>query len=145
MQLAAFSNLGHADQIILEQLALLSKQLAAFQDEVRERFDHVDRKLNAIYSGMTQSFFDMSLRLNQVSVSVSSVRDDLDGLSAQLATVEQSLSAVLNDISEQDFVKQMVSCHSHQKVSGEPLSREQYIACVQTIRAYVERGKSESG
>lgn len=125
------------EKVIMEALISLSKQIEAYQEENRSRFDRLDFATNAIYREVVQGFSDVLALIGQAGNDVQATRVSLDLLSRRMDLFEREIEDKLDFLMDQTFRSKLQGCLSYRAVAGEDLGYPAYIDCVSSIRAYV--------
>lgn len=93
--LNVFSMLGGGgpspEQVILEQIAELRKEIQQMRREMHERFDQIDRNLNQIYDRMNERFDQIDFRVGRLQANLDEVRTELVSLHEKLNRVERNI------------------------------------------------------
>jgi hypothetical protein len=113
-----------SDAIILAAIKQLSAQIAAFQQEVRERFDHVDWELNEIYSLIVRDFASLADSVGRLQYDVSAAKRAIDRIALRLDTFERNTLARLDYAIDQRFHAEMEKCRGYEVRTGRRLSAE---------------------
>lgn len=130
------------EQIILEQLQVLAKQMQIYQEENRERFDRIDARLSQIFAAMNSQFQSLSDKIETVSYDTGIIRNAMAETLLQLDHMETSLTNYLLLVADQPFYREMKGCIGYQDRTGRKMSVMEYDACVNSIRAFIEDAKS---
>lgn len=85
------------DQVILEQVIELRKQIGEIRKEMHDRFDRIDRSLNAIYETLNTRFDQIDYKLGVLNGNVDEIRKALFSSQADLNRLERNLYAALNE------------------------------------------------
>jgi hypothetical protein len=94
------------DQIILEQLAAIRKQIDSFRIEMHKRFDRIDEELNHLYLDMVANFGEVNRNVSKARQGIISlqtqlyrIEDRLGELDRRTQSYAQSLSRQMSDAS----------------------------------------------
>ena len=100
----------YSDQQILSAIAQLSQQISDFQNDVRDRFDHVDAGLNAIYGQVAVGFAEVKELLTKIHADTEATGRVLDRIVAQLDYNQRDVVSRLDYLLSADFKKSMSKC-----------------------------------
>lgn len=92
-----------ADQLILEGIQDLKEQIEGLRQEMHERFDRIDKKLNEIMDEMSARFNRIDFQLGVLNDNVTDIQIALVGLQADLNRIEKNLFSFLDDGFRQDL------------------------------------------
>jgi hypothetical protein len=95
-----------ADQLILDQLAQISRQIDSFRVEMHKRFDRVDEELNRVYVDMVANFTEVNRNVSKARQGIISlqtrlytIQDKLNEINRRTQSYAQSLSKQMSDAS----------------------------------------------
>ena len=141
----AFADKGPPpEQIILDQIQALAKQMQAFQEENRKRFDRIDAELGSIFTIMNSQFQDIANKLDDVNFDLQTVRNSMAQALLRLDQIELSLTNYLLLISDQPFEHAMKGCIGYTEVTGQRLTKDKYDTCVTSILSFIDDAKKEA-
>lgn len=128
-----------ADQLIMEQLAEISKQLDDFRKESRERFDRIDSILFSVYDALTKGLKELGGKLDFQSKQMEELRQGLSESLLQLKQVERRLGETLDVLEKRDIRKAWFACIGHERTHGVPLSIDTFRGkCIDAIQVALD-------
>lgn len=117
-----------ADQMILQEIAKLQKQVENLGKEMDARFDRIDKALNTMYATMTQQFDLINTKLDRLDANVTDVLDRLAGLQTQLADLEGGLWSTLRDGFRRPLWDEIDSALGYRARTGKPLPGADFLS-----------------
>ena len=81
--------------MILEQLKEIRKQMVDLRDEMRVRFDRIEKRLNAMYLGLLDRLEEMDFDLGQIEGNIDELQVSLYDLHAELQRLATDVHAFL--------------------------------------------------
>jgi hypothetical protein len=78
------------DQMILEQIGKLRKQIDDLHRDMTGRFDRIDKELNALYGAMQDRFNLIDLQLGKLNGNVQEIQRALIGIDLALSRIERN-------------------------------------------------------
>ncbi|NJM40847.1 MAG: hypothetical protein HC853_08775 [Anaerolineae bacterium] len=78
------------EQMILEQIGKLRKQIDDLHKDMNGRFDRIDKELNAIYTAMQDRFNQIDLQLGKLNGNIQEIQRALIGLDLTLSRIERN-------------------------------------------------------
>jgi hypothetical protein len=102
----------NVDQMILDALGTISRQIAAFQDEVRFRFSRIEQILSSSFSELRDRLDDISRQVAAIGADVRLLQARLVAISEQIERTERVLLNTVLDVGELDFSTQEIPCLS---------------------------------
>lgn len=109
------------DQMILDELHEMRKELASLHEEMQQRFDRIDVSLNAIYTALNADFSRLDDAQQVLTGDVSSVQGDLLRLSNNLTQSQRSTHDYLADTSRYDLREVINGGVDYQEIYGQPI------------------------
>jgi hypothetical protein len=121
------------EQIILDQIGRLGRQVSRLHEQMHERFDRVEQQLDAIHGGLNAIFELLTTRFDQITADVAAVQRDADQIQRQLARQEllltrlgQSVHKGLQDGFRHDFRTALNSALGYRERNGVDMSLEEF-------------------
>jgi hypothetical protein len=130
------------DQIISEQIRELAKQMLAFQEENRQRFDRIDLSLSTIFAAMTAQFQTVLTKLEVASFDLQELRGAVDLVLYRLDQIERRMSEYLKLLLDYPFEDSMTRCLRHEVKHGGKLPEKEYEGCIDAIEHFIKLAKS---
>ena len=93
------------NQIILEQLGKISEQITDLRDEMRVRFDRIEKQLDKMYAGILNRFAEIDFELGQIEGNVEEVQLSLYGLHSELQRLNRNIHTFLEAAHRRDLVE----------------------------------------
>jgi hypothetical protein len=91
------------DQVILDQLQAIRKQIADLSQQMNDRFNRVDLELNQIYTTLNLGLYQVIGDVRQLDSKIDDVRSGLLKTEAKLNRLEQTLYSYLDAASRRQF------------------------------------------
>ena len=113
-------------QVILEQLQEIRKQIVALRDEMRVRFDRIEKRLNKMYLGLLDQLAEMDFDLGQIEGNVDELQVALYDLHAELQRLATDLHAFLEAANRRDLIEAINGSLGFRERTGEDLSLEDF-------------------
>ena len=111
-------------QVILEQLKEIRKQIVALRDEMRVRFDRIEKRLNKMYLGLLDQLAEMDFDLGQIEGNVDELQVALYDLHAELQRLATDVHAFLEAANRRDLIEAINGSLGFRERTGEDLSLE---------------------
>ena len=115
-------------QVILEQLQEIRKQIVALRDEMRVRFDRIEKRLNKMYLGLLDQLAEMDFDLGQIEGNVDELQVALYDLHAELQRLATDVHAFLEAANRRDLIEAINGSLGFRDRTGEDLSLEEFRA-----------------
>ena len=109
-------------QVILEQLKEIRKQIVDLRDEMRVRFDRIEKRLNAMYLGLLDRLAEMDFDLGQIEGNLDELQVSLYDLHAELQRLTTNVHAFLEAANRRDLVETINGSLGFRERTGEDLS-----------------------
>lgn len=127
------------EEIILEEIGKLQKQVEALHKDMHDRFDRVDRQLNEIHETLISG---LNALYRYIETGNRDIRTRLVGIQRTLASHEKRLSYVSNlmidltDVLLERLDADVLACLNRRTTfEDDPLDRDEYIKCLEEIQA----------
>ena len=117
------------DQVILEQIQELSKQIDDLHRDMDARFDRVDASLNNILTVLHDNFAQIAFQLNATANDVHAIQEGLLDLQAQVNRLQQYLFAWTTALSKEQFIQTMNGCLNFKARTGIDMTTDQFFVC----------------
>ena len=114
--------------MILEQLKEIRKQIVDLRDEMRVRFDRIEKRLNTMYLGLLDRLAEMDFDLGQIEGNVDELQVALYDLHAELQRLATDVHAFLEAANRRDLVEAINGSLGFRERTGEDLSLEDFRA-----------------
>jgi hypothetical protein len=125
-----------SDQLISEQLNAIRKQLVQLREEMHERFDRVDLRLNQLFLQMSDQFDALVKLLNGDQVSLAEINaatvrldEGLLELNLGLSRLEANLQEYFKIVYNQEIDRRLESCFKSNRVT-----QQSFIICLSDLR-----------
>jgi hypothetical protein len=109
-------------QVILEQLREIRKQIVELRDEMRVRFDRIEKRLNKMYIGLLDRLAEMDFDLGQIEGNVDELQVALYDLHAELQRLATDVHAFLEAANRRDLIEAINGFLGFRERTGEELS-----------------------
>ena len=113
-------------QVILEQLQEIRKQIVALRDEMRVRFDRIEKRLNKMYLGLLDRLAEMDFDLGQIEGNVDELQVALYDLHAELQRLATDVHAFLEAANRRDLIEAINGFLGFRERTGEDLSLQDF-------------------
>ena len=115
-------------QVILEQLREIRKQIVELRDEMRVRFDRIEKRLNKIYVGILSRLAEMDFDLGQIEGNVDELQLSLYDLHSELQRLNRNVHAFLEAAHRRELVEAINFFLRFRERTGEDLSLQDFRA-----------------
>ena len=115
-------------QVILEQLKEIRKQIVDLRDEMRVRFDRIEKRLNTMYLGLLDRLAEMDFDLGQIEGNLDELQVSLYDLHAELQRLTTNVHAFLEAANRRDLVEAINGSLGFRERTGEDLSLSDFRA-----------------
>ena len=137
---AAFLDQGPSpEQIILEELRALRKEVADMRREMHGRFGILERHLSEMLDRLDRGFNDLHIALRDQNTTLMSIKARLDTIQTELNGVDASVARQTDRLVE--HTKELRSLHCpdwREDARGEKIGRPDYWRCLSALRRSVE-------
>jgi hypothetical protein len=115
-----------ATQVILEQLLEIRKQIVDLRDEMRVRFDRIEKRLNKMYVGLLNRLAEMDFDLGQIEGNVDELQLALYDLHSELQRLNRNVHAFLEAAHRRELVEAINGFLRFRDRTGEDLSLQDF-------------------
>ena len=115
-------------QVILEQLKEIRKQIVDLRDEMRVRFDRIEKRLNTMYLGLLDRLAEMDFDLGQIEGNLDELQVSLYDLHAELQRLTTNVHAFLEAANRRDLVEAINGSLGFRARTGEDLTLSDFRA-----------------
>jgi cell division septum initiation protein DivIVA len=112
------------NQVILEEIRALAEQVAELRDEMRARFDQLDRRLDRMYVGILTRLAEIDFNVGQVNGDVEELQASLYQLHTELTRLTADLQALLDAANRRDLVEAINGFLNFAERTGQPLDAD---------------------
>jgi hypothetical protein len=112
--------------VILEQLKEIRKQLVDLRDEMRVRFDRIEKRLNAMYLGLLERLEEMDFDLGQIEGNLDELQVALYDLHAELQRLATDVHAFLEAEGRRPLIEAINGSLGFRERTGEELSLDDF-------------------
>ena len=112
-------------QVILEQLREVRKQIVDLRDEMRVRFDRIEKRLNKMYLGLLNRLAEMDFDLGQIEGNVDELQLALYDLHSELQRLNRSVHAFLEAAHRRELVEAINGFLRFRERTGEDLGLQE--------------------
>ena len=109
------------DQMILEEIGKLRRQVDKLRTEMHSRFDRIDEELNEIYVTMQDRFDLIDIQLGRLNGKVDEVQRTLIGLDNKLSRVERNNFEFINALGRRPLLEAINGGLGYQERTGVPM------------------------
>ena len=113
-------------QVILEQLRAIRQQIVDLRDEMRVRFDRIEKRLNKMYVGILNRLAEIDFDLGQIEVNVDELQLALYDLHSELQRLNRNVHAFLEAAHRRELVEAINGFLRFRERTGEDLSLEDF-------------------
>lgn len=106
------------DQMILEQIGKLRKQIDDLHKDMIGRFDRIDKELNALYSAMQDRFNLIDLQLGKLNGNVQEIQWALIGIDLTLSRIERNNFEFLDAANRRPLLNTINAAIGYRKRTG---------------------------
>ena len=92
-------------QVILEQLKEIRKQIINLRDEMRVRFDRIEKRLNKVFVGILNRLAELDFDLGQIEENVDELQLALYDLHSEVQRLNRNVQAFLEAANRRDLVE----------------------------------------
>ena len=127
-----FSDPGpRPEQVILEQVQALQREVASLGQIVEARFDQLDQMVRTFYRDVMDQFVTINERLNRLEVGLSDIRDQLARQDRSLNRIEGNLDLYIRDQLVREFWRNRFECiRSREYFPSTQLSEGKFRDCL---------------
>lgn len=115
------------EEVILEQLDKISKQITSLRDELRVRFDRIDKRLDKIYAGIVSRLAEINFTVGEISGNVEEIQLALGDLHSELLRLHSNVHAFLEAANRRDFVEAVNGFLNFRELTGQEISFEDFL------------------
>lgn len=127
--ISVFANTGPSpEEMILDQIGKLRDQVDQLHQEMNERFDSIDAKLNAIYTAVRGELHKIDLTLGWIEDTVDNIQRTLNETLAALHQFEAEMTRYLQDMSRVELYEAINGAVGYRQRTGTAMSYDQYVA-----------------
>ena len=112
--------------MILEQLKEIRKQMVDLRDEMRVRFDRIEKRLNKMYLGLLDRLEEMDFDLGQIEGNIDELQVALYDLHAELQRLATDVHAFLEAEGRRPLIEAINGFLGFRERTGEELSLEDF-------------------
>ena len=112
--------------VILEQLKEIRKQLVDLRDEMRVRFDRIEKRLNAMYLGLLDRLEEMDFDLGQIEGNIDELQVALYDLHAELQRLATDVHAFLEAEGRRPLIEAINGFLGFRERTGTELTLEDF-------------------
>ena len=112
--------------VILEQLKEIRKQLVDLRDEMRVRFNRIEKRLNVMYLGLLDRLEEMDFDLGQIEGNIDELQVALYDLHAELQRLATDVHAFLEAEGRRPLIEAINGFLGFRERTGEELSLEDF-------------------
>jgi hypothetical protein len=112
--------------VILEQFKEIRKQLTDLRDEMRVRFDRIEKRLNAMYLGLLDRLEEMDFDLGQIEGNIDELQVALYQLHAELQRLATDVHAFLEAEGRRPLIEAINGFLGFRERTGTDLSLEDF-------------------
>ena len=112
--------------VILEQLKEIRKQLVDLRDEMRVRFDRIEKRLNTMYLGLLDRLEEMDFDLGQIEGNIDELQVALYDLHAELQRLATDVHAFLEAEGRRPLIEAINGFLGFRERTGTDLSLEDF-------------------
>jgi cell division septum initiation protein DivIVA len=112
------------NQVILEEIRKLAEQVAELRDEMRARFDQLDRRLDRMYVGILTRLAEIDFNIGQVNGDVQELQASLYQLHTELTRLTADLQALLDAAHRRDLIEAINGFLNFAERTGQPLDAD---------------------
>ncbi|MCB0105877.1 MAG: hypothetical protein KDE53_08205, partial [Caldilineaceae bacterium] len=117
-----FGNSGPTpDQMILEEIGKLRKQVDQLRTEMHARFDRIDQELNIIYTTMQERFDKIDIQLGVINANVLEVQRTLLDLDLKLNRMERNNFELLDAVGRRPLLEAINGGLNYQARTGQTM------------------------
>jgi hypothetical protein len=114
------------EQVILEEIRKLAELVTDLRDEMRARFDRIDRRLDRMYAGILARLAEIDFNLGQVAGNVEELQASLYELHTELTRLTADLQAQLDAAARRDLVEGINGFLNFEERTGQPIDAETF-------------------
>ncbi len=116
------------DQQILAAVKALSEQVRQLRQDMDERFDRVDHKLNLIFDALMEQFDHINFQLGTISADVGLVKQALFAVQSELSRLDRNIYAYLNALGRRDLINEINGSLNYAALVSQPMSFDHFFA-----------------
>lgn len=109
------------EQLILQEIGALRRQVDHLRRELHGRFDRIDSQLNTIYTTMHQRFGQIDLQLGRINGKLDEVQRSLIELDLKLSRIEHNTFELLNALGRRPLLEAINGGLNFEKTTGIPM------------------------
>jgi hypothetical protein len=111
-------------QVILEQLKEVRKQIVNLRDEMRVRFDRIEKRLNKVFVGILNRLAELDFDLGKIEGNVDELQLALYDLQSELQRLNRNVQAFLEAANRRELVEAINGFLRFRERTGEDLNLE---------------------
>jgi hypothetical protein len=109
------------EEMILEEIGKLRKQVDQLRTEMHARFDRIDQELNIIYTTMQERFDKIDIQLGVINANVLEVQRTLLDLDLKLNRMERNNFELLDAVGRRPLLEALNGGLNYQARTGQPM------------------------
>lgn len=113
-------------EVILEELRKIRKQIVDLRNEMRVRFDRIEKRLNKIYVGILNRLAEMDFDLGQIEGNVDELQLALYDLHSELQRLNRNIHAFLEAAHRRELVEAINGFLGYRERTGTDLSPQDF-------------------
>lgn len=114
-------------QVILEQLQEIRKQIVELRDEMRARFDRVEKRINKVFTGILNRLAELDFDLGQIEANVDELQLALYDLHSEVQRLNSNVRAFLQAANRRDLVETINGSLRFRDRTGEDLDLDSFL------------------
>ena len=111
-------------QVILEQLKEIRKQIVNLRDEMRVRFDRIEKRLNRVFVGILNRLAELDFDLGQIEENVDELQLALYDLHSEVQRLNRNVQAFLEAANRRELVETINGFLRFRERTGQDLDLE---------------------
>lgn len=115
-------------QVILEQVREIRRQIVDLRNEMRVRFDRIEKRLNRIYVGILDRLAEIDFDVGQIEGNVDELQLALYGLHSELQRLNRNIHGFLEAAHRRELVEAINGFLRFRERTGEDLSLPEFRA-----------------
>jgi hypothetical protein len=113
-------------EVILEQLREIRKQIVHLRDEMRVRFDRIEKRLNKMYVGLLNRLAEIDFEIGRIEGNVDELQLALYDLHSELQRLNRDVHAFLDAAHRRELVEAVNGFLRFRERTGEDLSLQDF-------------------
>lgn len=113
-------------QVILEQLREVRKQIVQLRDEMRVRFDRIEKRPNKVFVGILNRLEEIDFDLGQVESNIDELQLALYDLHSEVQRLNRNVQAFLEVANRRELVEAINGFLRFRERTGDDLSLEEF-------------------